>query len=388
MRILHSTPSLAPESGGTARLVTGLCSALANRNVEVALISLDLGSRFASPIMPSAPQVHTTFVRNRFAIGQRQLWSPQFGKTLHHLVKSKGIELIHDNCIWLPTHLDVTREARRTSLPIVVSIHGMLKPWALNHNRLRKQIMWHLYQERTLAQVDLLHATATNEANDLRQLNLKQPIAVIPNAVDVPPQVRDYAKAPERSTRTILFMGRIHAVKGLLNLIKALGQIPMDGWEVLIVGPDEGGHLQEVQMAVQANHLQQKVKFVGMVNDLDKWQYYQKSDLFVLPSFSENFSIVVAEALACGVPVITTTGTPWQELLTTKSGWWVEPKVDALAAALQEAMGLTDETRQQMGQNGRQLVQQNYSWEIVGEKMVAVYEWLLGQRDIPDCVYL
>lgn len=387
MQLLHTIPSLVPESGGTARSVTGLATALAKQGHKVEILSLDMGPRFGAPILPTAADVHTTFVSNRVSIGQRQLWSPLFGKILRDLIHNEGINLVHDHCVWLPTHLSVVSEAQHARLPLVVSTRGMLEPWALNHNRLRKQLMWHLYQKRTLAKADLLHATALSEAQSLRKLNLQQPIAIIPNAVDSMPGC-NVDQAESRSTRTILFLSRIHPKKGLLNLINALGQLAIGDWEILIVGPHEGSYLSEVQACIAANHLKHKVKFMGPVEDHAKWQYYQMADLFVLPSFSENFGIVIAEALASGVPVITTTGTPWQELVTTQSGWWVEPTVQALAEALRDAMQLTDEERRQMGMNGRQLVQQRYSWQMVATKMLAVYQWLLGRSDIPECVHL
>lgn len=388
MKVIHSVPSLVPESGGTARSVTGLCTALATRGVEVELLSLDLGQQFGDPILPVGEQVHTSFVKNPVAVGQRQLWSPYFGGTLRRLIRTKQIEIVHDHCIWLFTNLAATREAKRAHLPIVVSTRGMLEPWSLNHNRLRKKIMWRIYQGRTLTQAALLHATSESEADQLRRLKLRQPIAIIPNAVEVPPLAYTSTKKESATARKALFLSRVHPKKGLLNLIQALSEINTDGWEVVIAGPDENGHLAEVQRAVAAAHLEEKVKFVGSVDDRDKWTHYLSADLFVLPSFSENFGIVIAEALACGVPVITTTGTPWRQLEETKSGWWVEPDSKALAAAIQAAMSLTDGERKEMGCNGKQLVQQQYSWELVATKMIAVYLWLLGQGDLPECVLL
>jgi len=126
--------------------------------------------------------------------------------------------------------------------------------------------------------------------------------------------------------------------------------------------------------------------FTGSVSDQDKWQLYNSADLFVLPSHTENFGIVIAEALATGVPVITTKGTPWAELEAHDCGWWIDIGVDPLVRALTEAMNLPPEERYAMGRRGRQLVELNYSWDTIGKEMLAVYEWVLGGGGAPGCV--
>jgi glycosyltransferase involved in cell wall biosynthesis len=113
---------------------------------------------------------------------------------------------------------------------------------------------------------------------------------------------------------------------------------------------------------------------------------YRSADLFVLPSHSENFGLVVAEALASGVPVITTRGTPWEELVAHRCGWWVEKTTDSLAEALRDAMSRTDEERREMGERGRQLIEQKYTWSSVAAQMKSVYEWVLGKAPKPECI--
>jgi glycosyltransferase involved in cell wall biosynthesis len=123
-----------------------------------------------------------------------------------------------------------------------------------------------------------------------------------------------------------------------------------------------------------------------MMGDDQKWALLRGADLFVLPSFTENFGVAAAEALACGVPVITTKGTPWEELRTRQCGWWVDIGVEPLVAALREATELSDQERYEMGQRGRRLVEEKYSWPKIGRDMMAVYQWVLGQGPKPECV--
>jgi glycosyltransferase involved in cell wall biosynthesis len=181
------------------------------------------------------------------------------------------------------------------------------------------------------------------EGENVRRAGFNNPIALIPNGVELPaalekPEIRNQKSAVRRA----LFLSRIHPKKGLLNLVKAWDAVQKsearsqkpevgipasdfrspasDKWELLIVGPDEGGHLAEVQAAVRNAGLERQIHFHGEVMGEDKIECYRGADLFVLPSFSENFGLVIAEALSCGVPVITTRETPWEELETHRFG--------------------------------------------------------------------
>jgi len=171
-------------------------------------------------------------------------------------------------------------------------------------------------------------------------------------------------------------------------LIEAWANVRPNDWKLILVGPSEGGHRSELEAQVQRQGGGDDIIFEGEVPDDEKWSYYRDADLFILPTYSENFGIVVAEALAAGVPVITTTGTPWKEVATHGCGWWVEPDVDALQGALNEAVQCSDEERAAMGARGRVLVKERYSWQRVGKQMKATYHWMLGNRDRPEWIRL
>ncbi|MGB1254009.1 MAG: glycosyltransferase, partial [Candidatus Promineifilaceae bacterium] len=228
-----------------------------------------------------------------------------------------------------------------------------------------------------------------DEAQAVRDLGLKSPVAIIPNGVNVPEQAATPQRAPNHKRR-ILFLSRIHPKKGLINLVRAAAQLPKDvDWEIVIAGPSEDGYQQVVEAEVAALGLQDRFVFLGMVADQDKWAVYKSADLFILPTHNENFGIVVAEALASGIPAITTKGAPWQELEQHRCGWWVDITVDALATALQQSLSLSNQELAEMGARGRNLIINQYSWQHIATKMTQAYEWVLGQQTtLPDCIHL
>jgi glycosyltransferase involved in cell wall biosynthesis len=260
----------------------------------------------------------------------------------------------------------------------------MLTPWALRHHRWKKRLAWHTYQKWVLRQAALFHVTSQEEVDALRNLGLDQPAAVIPNGVPLPelPQ----AEAQQSTQKQALFLSRLHPKKGLPMLLKAWAKVRPEGWCLNLVGPSENGHRAELEAQARRLGLEDQVHFVGPVSDDEKWDVYRRADLFVLPTHSENFGIVVTEALAAGIPVLTTTGAPWGDLQTHDCGWWVEPDVDALADALADAVARGPEARAAMGRRGRRLVQARYSWEGVAAQMRDAYQWVLERGAPPDCV--
>lgn len=323
-------------------------------------------------------------VRGRAVPFLRDGMSPGFARELTKLVGERCASLIHDNGLWLSTNRAAAAVARSRRIPLVVSTRGMLSPWALKHRRWKKRIAWWLYQRRILERAALLHATAEAEAKDIRAAGLKNPIAVIPNAVEFPALLPERQRHGER--RRVLFLGRLHPIKGLENLLEAWSNVRPQGWELVLAGPDEEGYQAKLETIVRDSGLVGEVQFTGAVDGEAKWRLYRSANLFVLPSFSENFGMAVAEALACELPVISTRGTPWRELETQGCGWWVETGAGALSPVLRTAISLSDEQRYEMGIRGRQLALEKCSWGSVGQNLRAVYQWVLLGGGSPACV--
>lgn len=364
--------SLKSSTGGPARSVPRLGKALINAGADVQLYVNN--NEVKSALLKKTAQVPFTInAINRL------------GETVQESkAKKPNSIIIHNHGIWLPLNHHATINAKRLKVPLIISPRGMLEPWARNYQRWKKKLAWLLYQHQDLKSASLIHATSTQEAITFHSLGFKIPIAVIPNGVDIP-ECTAY-KIKQQRMKTVLFLSRIHPVKGLINLVRAWSRIRPVNWQMIIAGPDEDGHQNVVEREIHRHGLSNTFCFIGPVGDQEKWKLYNRSSLFVLPSHTENFGMVVAEALASGVPAITTKGTPWAELEEHKCGWWVDSGVEPLAIALEEAMALPQEARIAMGKRGLRLVEQKYSWEKIGEEMLSVYEWVLGRGTLPACV--
>jgi glycosyltransferase involved in cell wall biosynthesis len=285
-------------------------------------------------------------------------------------------DLIHNFGVWRPFNAWVSGVARVSRTPLVICPMGMLEPWSLNQKSLRKRLALSVYQRAALDGARALHASAEPEATNLRALGLKPPVALIPHGVEVPATLPDRT-ASDAATRTALFLSRIHPKKGLMDLVNVWARLRPDGWQLVIAGPDPVQYRAEVQAAVRDLKLEQVVSFAGHVSDAQKRALLESADLFVLPTYSENFGAVVPEALAYGVPVVTTTGAPWAQLLETRSGFWVEPGEEGLTGALQQACALDSHALRAMGRRGRDMVVGQYSWEAIIGKQIELYRWLV-----------
>ena len=200
-------------------------------------------------------------------------------------------------------------------------------------------------------------------------------------------RTRDRSRPDRSARRRVLFLSRIHPKKGVPILLRAWQRVERrhPDWELVVAGPDEAGHLAEVRALATGLRLD-RVAFPGPAYGNAKHALYRSADLFVLPTHSENFGMVIAEALAHGVPVITTTGAPWAGLEERGCGWWIELSERNLAETLHGAMALPEALRVEMGRRGRLWMEQSYGWERIAAEMKSVYAWLLGGGPPPACV--
>jgi glycosyltransferase involved in cell wall biosynthesis len=373
LSVIHSCYSLGVECGGPPRSITQLCNPLSELNADVAIHVFKGEDEEVIPV----PAVSILRSENGGVVNLRERVSA-----------SEVPTVIHQHGIWLPSAHKVTQLARELDLPLVLSPRGMMEPWAMANRRWKKLAAWYLYQHRDCRSVQAFHATSDMEAESIRRLGLKQPIIVLPNGVlPAPAEPLDpNACQKGREKKTALFLSRINPKKGLPLLLQAWADLMPTNWELVIAGNDDENHLPELEAMVVSLGLQNCVKFTGPLFDVDKDTAYRRADIFILPTYSENFGIVVAEALSYEVPVITTTGTPWAELKEHNCGWWVEPTVVGITGALDAALNSSPDVLLSMGERGNSLVRDRYAWTQIAENMQLAYQWLLGRAPKPSFV--
>jgi glycosyltransferase involved in cell wall biosynthesis len=274
--------------------------------------------------------------------------------------------------------------AKKTKVPLIVSPHGTLSEWAMQNGSPVKQLFWSLIQRSALKATTCFHATAESEYCDIRRMGFKQPVAIIPNGIDIPTAL---PKQPYRKYRTLLFLGRIHPIKGLDMLLPAWAAVQQrfPDWQLKIVGPDNDGYLQEMKkLAIELNL--ERIEFTGALFDQEKWEAYQNAELFVLPTYSENFGISVAEALAVGIPAIVTKGAPWQNLEAHHAGWWIDTNIDALTSSLECALKLSNDQLEAMGKQGKKWMEDEFSWQQIAHMMNKTYEWVIEGGTPPEWI--
>jgi glycosyltransferase involved in cell wall biosynthesis len=303
-----------------------------------------------------------------------------FDDCLSRLHETTPISVVHVHGIWLPCLYEAQKRAKVLGIPILLAPHGMLEPGALTFSPVKKKLAMALFQRRGLGLPDRVMATAGQEESNLLPYFPSIPFFESPPGLDIPAdsEVRDWDQSSE-SVR-LLFLSRIHPKKNLIPFLEVFAKLENADYELLIAGPDEKGHTAEVQCRIEQLGLQERVKMLGPIFGEEKKELFRSASIFVLPSLSENFGIVIAEALSFGVPVLTTTATPWRVLEDENLGWWVEGSPEGLHDGLVRAFACSPNELEQMGKRGRAYVAKTFQWRAIADELIALYSDMIQTR--------
>lgn len=420
LRILYSMACWNPAYGGPFFSVGALSRAIAATGTQACVVAGE-HPRMPAERPPDGVELHTLSGCRIPLVGQ--LFIPRLRTRLDALSNTIQPDIIHENGLWLSLNREIAHLASKKSIPRMLSPRGTLDPWSLEYRAWKKKLALTLYQRGALERVDCFHAASLQEAQHIRNLGLKQPIAVIPNGIDFPElpahfmtrdrgdtrvegqdesgiprsdlrtstfQLSAVALAKEElpAKRTALYLGRIHPIKNLVNLLHAWSEVRPEDWCLKLVGSNESGHRQELEALAHRLDITDQLVFSGPKYGQEKAELLRDSQLLCLVSKSENFGITAAEAMAAGLPVLTSKETPWECAESSGAGWWVEGRVTELGRALDLATKSSPEQLRSMGAKGRVYAEQHFSWAHICVEFQAVYAWLSGGGQVPPSIQL
>ncbi len=384
LSVLHVSPN-ASSVGGLRSIMDGLCNAQQDLGLMTCTASVNSGR-------PHDPRTITFPVLGprRFALSPAAVrWSASPG--------ASAFDVVHQHGIWNGFSLLTLQIRRRYGAPTIVAPQGSLDRIAMAISRTRKMVAYLAFEMDNLHEASCIQVTCEEEAERVRRLGLRGPIAIIPNAIPVDWIARDGNRwrfnerfGIKPSERQMLFLSRVHPKKGLELFLRSLASIReyLQDWRLVIAGPSHSAEYEgRLTHLVRMLELESITTFTGVLRDPWRRDAFAAAELFVLPTRADNFGIAVAEALGAGVPVITTSGAPiWKLLSDYRCGWFVDRKLTDLGDALLDATHRSPRALRAMGERGRTLVAERFLWPHVAGMTLDLYRWLCGQDARPSFV--
>lgn len=371
MRVCHIVPSLAERHGGPSKSVRALADAMGGAGASVGLLTtLEPGE--APPARGVGAAELRVFPR---VAPQRLCRSPELRA---HLLR-EDYACVHNHALWLLPLRYAHEAARAHGAPLVVAPRGMMSGWAWRHHHWRKRLAELCVHPGAFAAAAGWHATSAQEADDIRALGFRQPVCVAPNGVTIPGESELAAArevwnrlCPAATGRPVaLFYSRFHRKKRLRELIQLWAARPRGDWFLLIAGVPEEYSVEEVRGWLDAAGLG---AHAAVFDGRGCPPPYAVASLFLLPTHSENFGLVVAEALAAGVPAVVTDTAPWGGLAEHGAGWLAS--WDDYPAVLAEALATPAGTRAEMGARGRAWMAREFTWDGAARRLLGFYSSL------------
>lgn len=384
MRLLYITASMSHKWGGPTKVVAELTEKLVEKGIEITIFSpFRRGEKLE---VVKLKGVKLCLFRQSFT---DKLWTSCSSELERAIQKEvNNFDIIHIHEIWHYPHYITYKAAKTAGKPYVITIHGALDPWCLGYKSFKKNIYALLIQKSILKEANVLHATTDEEVKQIKNFVSNNNIVMIPNGINS----EDFMNLPSRKElkklypkligkKILLFLGRLHPVKGLDLLAKAFGIITRERDDVylLIAGPDSDGYKAKVKQIFEKERILDKIIFTGMLEGQNKLVALSGADIFVLPSYSEGFSMAILEAMICKLPVVITRQCNFPEVAEYEAGIVSEPDLKQLTEALNTLLN-NSKLCKKMGENGRILVLENFTWDKIADKMIKVYEDILNRK--------
>lgn len=400
MKALFLSPSLSRNAGGIFEIEKSLARALSDSGLEIQALGLN-DSNWKEDQAGWAPlDAGVVPVVGPSAFG--------YAPKLVRRVMESSFDLLHLHAMWMYPSIVAHRAAKICKKPLIVTPNGMLEPWALKNSAWKKKTAGFLYENRMLHGAACLQANTEKELLDFRAYGLKNPVCIIPNGVDLP-EIIDHKSEVSKEKKTLLFLGRLHPKKGLVNALKAWGKVlpsTSNEWRFVIAGWDQGGHeaeLKQLCTEIGLAHVDipssvftanrqgpsenyPSVIFLGPTFGHEKDTLLRSASAFILPSFSEGFPMSVLEAWSYRLPVLMTEHCNMPGGFTAGASLRIGTSVESIAEGMVQFLKSRHSDLQSLGINGRTLVEHQFTWPMIAAQLKEVYEWVLGGGGKPGCV--
>jgi glycosyltransferase involved in cell wall biosynthesis len=319
-------------------------------------------------------------------------YAAEFANGLRQSVAN--IDLLHIHEVWQYPQLAAYRIAKCKKIPYIWAPRASLDPWRMKHKGWKKQAYFKMLGNRMMKYATCMHAVSDGEAEGLRQLSFRGPIAVVPNGISH----EEFSQLPEAhiaegiwpdliNRKVVLFLSRLSPEKGLDQLLPAWADIVRknhsDDLLLVLAGPDDRGYRKVLDEIVFSHSLQKHIFFTGMVSGNTKLALISRANIYVLPSYSEGFSNSLLENLAAGNPALITPGCNFPEAVHAGAAICIEPLRDEISEGLTTLINMPDRDLLEMNRKGRELVLGSYTWEVAARRLVTVYRSILNNSEIP-----
>lgn len=305
-------------------------------------------------------------------------------------LKDSDAEVYHTNGLWMDVNHATCAIARSKRKPYVITPHGMLYREALRRSRWKKLPLEWMCFRHDIMNASCIHVTCQQEMEEVRLYGYRGPVAVIGNPVEVPEYTGEIIANRHRdndSLWSLAFLGRLHPIKRIENLLYGVALTKREDIEVYIIGKGNESYEQFLHTEVQRLGIESKVHFPGFLSGYEKFVHLGQTDCLFVPSDMENFGMIVPEALIVGTPVMASLGTPWKVLNEERCGWWIDNSPESIARVIDDLISKTPEERIAMGQRGRDYILRTFTADKVASRMLALYQWLIGSGDKPEFVF-
>ena len=374
MRVLHIIRGLL-NSSGTTHIVGPLSEAQARLGAQVDVAFVEKAGGQA--VLPEPKLVTSHRFPATLDLGNPGISLP-FRSFMNEQVSC--YDVVHIHAIWnFPTYWAM-RSADRLSVPYIVAPQGSLDNWALQARRKGRRLYETIVEKPLFQRARYIQALSKSEAEQIRAFGIEAPIVEIPNGVD--PNMFSGTSAPLASQiglasgqKTLLFLSRLHPKKGADILLKAFAQSKnlRDGWTLVVAGNDAGsGYADKLKELARQLQLQDRCRFIGEVRGKNKVATLCGADAFVLPTHSEGLPVALLEALAAGLPVITSPGANLPELTSVGAGIVVPNTPEAVCAAMED-VAENPEAATAMANRGRNLVMTHFAWSAIAQQTLEIY---------------